>query len=132
VVVESFPDPSSLFGTIDRVMVENKPYSDHTMISAGSYLKANGGFLILDAMDVVRYPGLWQTLSQTLKNRTAVIRATDMMRLFGAVELQPEPIEVNVKVIMIGRYGSICSSPEATPSSGCCSGSGPTSTTAWN
>lgn len=102
VVVESFPDPSSLFGTIDRVMVENKPYSDHTMISAGSYLKANGGFLILDAMDVVRYPGLWQTLSQTLKNRTAVIRATDMMRLFGAVELQPEPIEVNVKVIMIG------------------------------
>lgn len=102
VVVENFPDPSSLFGTIDRIMVENKPYSDHMMISAGSYLKANGGFLILDAMDVVRYPGLWQTLAQTLKNRTAVIRATDMMRVFGAVELQPEPVEVNVKVIMIG------------------------------
>ena len=102
VVVENFPDPSSLFGTIDRIMVENKPYSDHTMISAGSYLKANGGFLILDAMDVVRYPGLWQTLAQTLRNQTAVIRANDMMRLFGAVELQPEPVEVNVKVIMIG------------------------------
>jgi ATP-dependent Lon protease len=102
VVVENFPDPSSLFGTIDRIMVENKPYSDHTMISAGSYLKANGGFLILDAMDVVRYPGLWQTLAQTLKNQTVVIRANDMMRLFGAVELQPEPVQVNVKVIMIG------------------------------
>ncbi len=102
VVVENFPDPASLFGTIDRIMVENRPYSDHTMISAGSYLKANGGFLILDAMDVVRYPGLWQSLSQTLKNQTVVIRANDMMRLFGAVELQPEPIRVNVKVIMIG------------------------------
>lgn len=102
VVLENFPDPSSLFGTIDRIMVENKPYSDHTMIGAGAFLKANGGFLVLDAMDVVRHPGLWQALSQTLRNQTVVIRPNDMMRLFGSVELQPEPVKINVKVILIG------------------------------
>lgn len=102
VVVEQFPDTVRLFGNVDHVIVENRPYSDHTMIRAGSILRANGGYLIINAMDVVRHPGLWQTLIQTIRNRTVVTRPNDITRAFMPVELQPEPIEIEVKVILIG------------------------------
>ncbi len=102
VIVEQFPDTVRLFGNVDHVIIDNKPYSDHTMIRAGSILRANGGYLIINAMDVVRQPGLWQTLIQTIRNRTAVTRPNDITRAFMPVELQPEPIEIKVKVILIG------------------------------
>ncbi len=102
VVVEQFPDVVRLFGNIDRVVIDNKPYSDHTMIRAGSFLRANGGYLIINAMDVVRQPGLWQTLIQTVRNRTVITRPNEITRAFMPVELQPEPIDVDIKVILIG------------------------------
>jgi len=101
VIIEHFPDATSLFGTIERIVVENKPYSDFTMIRAGSLLRADGGYLIMDAMDVIRQPGLWQALMQTLRNQTVVIRQHDPFGLFP-VELQPEPMDINVKVILLG------------------------------
>lgn len=101
VVIEHFPDHSSLFGSIERIMVENRPYSDFTMIRAGSLLRADGGYLIMDAMDVIRQPGLWQMLMQTLRSQTVVIRTNDPLNLFPT-DLQPEPIEIDVKVILLG------------------------------
>ena len=102
VVVEQFPDVVRLFGNIDRIVIDSKPYSDHTMIRAGSFLRANGGYLIINAMDVVRQPGLWQTLIQTVRNRTVITRPNEISRAFMPIELQPEPIDVDVKVILIG------------------------------
>ncbi|PIE53582.1 hypothetical protein CSA37_01065 [Candidatus Fermentibacteria bacterium] len=102
VVVEQFPDSVRLFGNIDHIMVENKPYSDHTMIRAGSIHRANGGYLILNAMDVVRQPGLWQTLIQTIRNSTVVTRPNDAARAYMPIELQPEPVKIDLKVILIG------------------------------
>jgi lon-related putative ATP-dependent protease len=102
VVVEQFPDAVRLFGIIDHIVIDNKPYSDHTMIRAGSFLQANGGYLIINAMDVVRQPGLWQMLIQTIRNRTVVTRPSDIARAFMPIELQPEPISVDLKVILIG------------------------------
>ena len=102
VVVEQFPDAVRLFGNIDRIVIDNKPYSDHTMIRAGSFLRANGGYLIINAMDVVRQQGLWQTLIQTVRNRTVITRPNEITRAFMPIELQPEPIDVDVKVVLIG------------------------------
>ena len=102
VVVEQFPDVVRLFGNIDRIIIDNKPYSDHTMIRAGSFLRANGGYLIINAMDVVRQPGLWQTLIQTIRNKTLITRPNEISRAYMPIELQPEPVEVDVKVILIG------------------------------
>ncbi len=102
VIVEQFPDVVRLFGNIDRIVIDNKPYSDHTMIRAGSFLRANGGYLILNAMDIVRQQGLWQTLIQTIRNRTVITRPNEITRAFMPIELQPEPIDVDVKVILIG------------------------------
>jgi len=112
VVVEQFPDVVRLFGNIDRIVIDNKPYSDHTMIRAGSFLRANGGYLIINAMDVVRQQGLWQNLIQTVRNRTVITRPNEITRAFMPTELQPEPIDVDVKVILIGPswlYSSLAS-----------------------
>ena len=112
VVVEQFPDVVRLFGNIDRIVIDNKPYSDHTMIRAGSFLRANGGYLIINAMDVVRQQGLWQNLIQTVRNRTVITRPNEITRAFMPIELQPEPIDVDVKVILIGPgwlYSSLAS-----------------------
>ncbi len=102
VIVEQFPDVVRLFGNIDRIIIDNKPYSDHTMIRAGSFLRANGGYLIINAMDIVRQPGLWQTLIQTIRNKTLITRPNEISRAYMPIELQPEPVEVDVKVILIG------------------------------
>ena len=101
VILEQFPDWVSLFGNIDRVVVNNRPYSDHTMIQGGTVLQANGGYLVLEALDLVRQPDLWQNLVQTLRSQTAVIRAHDPLSLHP-VKLQPEPVSINVKVILLG------------------------------
>lgn len=102
IIVEQFPDTIRLFGNVDHVLIDNKPYSDHTMIRAGSILRANGGYLIINALDVVRQPDLWQTLIQTIRNRTVVTRPNDTARVFMPVDLQPEPIDIDLKVILIG------------------------------
>ena len=102
VIVEQFPDADSLFGSVERILTEgNRYYTDFRMIRAGSMIEANGGYLIMDAMDVIRQPGLWQMLTQTLRNQTVKISSRDPFRLFP-VELHPEPVEVDVKVIMLG------------------------------
>lgn len=101
IVIEQFPDSNSLFGSIDRIVVEGKPYSDHTMIRPGAIHKADGGYLIMNALDLVRQPELWQQLIQTLRNGTTVIRNQDPLGLYP-VNLHPEPIDTKVKVILIG------------------------------
>ncbi|MEN8209122.1 MAG: ATP-binding protein, partial [Candidatus Fermentibacteria bacterium] len=101
VVIEEFPDSISLFGNIDRVVVDGKPYSDHTMIRPGALHKADEGYLIMNALDLVRSPDLWQRLIQTLRNQTTVIRSHDPMGLYP-VHLHPEPIDTNAKIILIG------------------------------
>ncbi|MCD4847467.1 MAG: AAA family ATPase [Candidatus Aegiribacteria sp.] len=101
IVIEQFPDSNSLFGSIDRIVVEGKPYSDHTMIRPGAIHKADGGYLIMNALDLVRQPELWQQLIQTLRNGTTVIRNQDPLGLYP-VNLHPEPIDTKVKVILMG------------------------------
>jgi len=101
VIIEEFPDSVSLFGNIDRVTVEGKPYSDHMMIRPGAIHRADGGYLIMNALDLVRVPELWQRLIQTLRNQTTIIRGHDPTGLYP-VHLHPEPINTNAKIILIG------------------------------
>lgn len=101
IIIEEFPDSVSLFGNIDRVVVEGKPYSDHMMIRPGAMQRADGGYLIMNALDLVRIPELWQRLIQTLRNQTTVIRSHDPLGMYP-VHLHPEPIDTKVKVILIG------------------------------
>jgi predicted ATP-dependent protease len=104
VVIETNPTYYNLFGRVERRAQFGTLSGDFTMIRAGSYAKANGGFLVVNAHDVLLNAGVWETLKRTVKNKE--VRIEDMAEQFGMVPvagMQPNPIPVNVKVIMIGH-----------------------------
>ncbi len=104
VVIETNPTYYNLFGRVDRRTQFGILSSDFTLIRAGSYARANGGFLVVNAHDVLLNPGVWETLKRTVKNKE--VRIEDMAEQFGVVPvagMRPNPIPANVKVIMIGH-----------------------------
>ncbi|MDQ1238091.1 MAG: hypothetical protein QG577_275 [Thermodesulfobacteriota bacterium] len=102
VVVETMPTFRNLFGTIERVMDRHGIwFSDYRHIRVGSLLKANGGFLILNAQDVLMEPGVWQGLKRSLRNGVVDIQA-DPYGFFFSSALKPEKIPISLRVIMIG------------------------------
>ncbi len=104
VIIETAPNYKNLFGTIERVMDRfgGGANTDFTHIKAGSLLKANGGFLVVNLLDALPEPGVWQALKRTLKHRKLDIQAYDPYTMFTQTALKPEAIDVNVKVVVIG------------------------------
>ena len=103
IIVETTPNYRNLFGTIERVVERSGIWkTDFSHIKAGSFLRANGGYLILNALDTLVEPGVWPALKRTLKNQVMEVQTYDPFYLFATSALKPEPIECNVKVIMIG------------------------------
>jgi ATP-dependent Lon protease len=104
VIFENTPTYKNLFGAIDRIWDRSGQWrTDLTKIKAGSLLKANGGFLIINAIDALLEPGVWSTLKRTLRNRLLEITSFDQYSIFALATLKPESIPVDVKVIMIGE-----------------------------
>ncbi len=103
VVVERVPSMQNLLGSIESKWGENGPVlADHLSIVGGSLLRADGGFLILDARDVLAEPGAWKTLIRTVKNELLEIVPAEMSWPFGQPSLKPDPIPVSMRVILIG------------------------------
>ena len=103
VVLETSPTYSNLFGTIERVERNNVWRSDFTGIRAGSLLRADGGFLVLNILDIIAEPRLYGTLKRMLKNRKLEIHEPEFMSPTAPTALKPEPIDLKLKVIMIGH-----------------------------
>lgn len=103
VVIETNPRYKSLFGTIERVVDRNGVWrTDFMRVKAGSVLKADGGFLVLNAMDALSEAGVYPMLKRVLRNRQLDIQPLEQ-GFFGATSaLKPEPIDLDVKVVMIG------------------------------
>jgi len=103
VVMETNPNYLNLFGSIESIVNRLGMWqTDFTKIKAGSFLKANGGFLVINALDAIVEPGVWPTLKRTLRNQIFEIQNFASLFLFSTTRLKPEPIKVNVKVVMIG------------------------------
>jgi lon-related putative ATP-dependent protease len=103
IIVETTPNYRNLFGTIERVVERTGIWkTDFLHIKAGSFLRANGGYLIFNALDALTEPWVWPTLKRTLKNQVIEIQTYDPLYFFSTSALKPEPIECNTKVIMIG------------------------------
>jgi predicted ATP-dependent protease len=104
VVFETNPNYKNLFGTIDRVWDRSGQWrADFTRVRAGSVARADHGVLVVNAMDVLTEPGVWPALKRTLRNRQLEITSGDPYSvLFGATGLKPEPIAIDIKVVMIG------------------------------
>jgi ATP-dependent Lon protease len=103
VITERNPRYKNIFGTIERVVDRNGVWrTDFMRIKAGSILKADGGFLVLEALDALTEPGVWTMLKRVLRNREIEIQPIEISLLGGSSALKPEPIALDVKVIMIG------------------------------
>jgi len=103
IMIETNPSYKNLFGTIERVAERSGVWrTDFSRIKAGSFLKANGGYLVVNALDLLMEPGSWQSLKRALKYRQVEIGAYDPFYLLGASAMKPEPIETQVDVVMIG------------------------------
>jgi predicted ATP-dependent protease len=103
VVVELNPTYSNLFGRIEQEAIMGILTTDFTLIRGGSLQRANGGYLVLPAEDVIRNPFTWESLKRCLHNRQIAIEEPVEKPVFTTKSLRPEPIPLDVKVILIGR-----------------------------
>ncbi|MBW2346111.1 MAG: AAA family ATPase, partial [Deltaproteobacteria bacterium] len=102
VIIEEHPTYRNIFGTIERVVDRSGVWrTDFSKIKAGSFIKANGGSLVLNLMDAVVEPGVWRSLKRALKSKRLEIETYDPFYLFTTSGLKPEPIELDVKVVVI-------------------------------
>lgn len=103
VIDESHPTYTNLIGKIERRAQMGVMYTDFTEIRAGALLHANGGYVILNAMDVLRQPFSWDALKRAIKTGELKIEDPGEFYGFSTAGLRPEPIPVQVKVILVGH-----------------------------
>ncbi|MFH0916967.1 MAG: ATP-binding protein [bacterium] len=104
VVTESNPVLQNLVGRIEHQAQFGALFTDFNMIKPGALHKANGGFLVLEARDVLLKPYSWDALKRTLK--TGEIRVEDIAQQMGfatTATLDPEPIPFKAKIVLIGE-----------------------------
>ncbi len=103
-VFETNPTYYNLFGRIEHKFQYGVAVTDFTMIKAGSLHKANGGYLIINALDLLRNLFSYDALKRAIRNREVKIEDIwEQYRLVTTAMLKPEPIPLNVKVILIGN-----------------------------
>ncbi len=104
VFFDSNPSYYNVFGRIEKRPQFGTLLTDFTMIQAGSLLRANGGFLILEIDAILQNPNVWEALKRALKNRKVQIE--DIADQFGyntTTSLKPEPIPLSLNVVLLGR-----------------------------
>lgn len=103
VVEEANPTYYNLVGRIEHRAEFGTLVTDYSAIKAGSLHRANGGYLIIDTLDLLRNPLAWDALKRAL--RSAEIKIEEMAQQLGLIAtatLAPEPIPLKVKVVLIG------------------------------
>lgn len=104
VVREEHPTYSNLVGRTEHVSQFGALTTDFTLIRAGALQRANGGYLILDALEVLRQPYAWEGLKRALRSRCVTMESLgEALSLVNTVSLEPEPIPLSVKVVLIGE-----------------------------
>ena len=104
IVFEPNPSFHNLFGKIEKKPVMGSFKTDFTMVQAGSLLRANNGYLVIDIEPLLKNVPVWESLKRTLQD--SMLRIEDMpdQADYGMPSLKPAPIPLNVKVILIGGY----------------------------
>lgn len=103
VVVETTPSLVKLLGSVETGWTAQGPVrGDFRNISAGSLLRANGGYLVMEARDLITEPGAWRVLVRTLRTRQLEIVPQELSAPYLRATIKPEPIPVSFRVILIG------------------------------
>ncbi|HAE60740.1 MAG TPA: ATP-dependent protease [Eubacteriaceae bacterium] len=115
VIIESNPNYYNLFGKIEYKSHMMSMTTDFTMVKPGALQRANGGYLILQAKDLLMDPFVWDALKKALKYREAIVENMgEQYRLIPTTTLRPQPIPLDVKILLIGTpiFYAIFSSDE--------------------
>ena len=103
IIIENTPTMRNLLGTIDYEFTRSgEARATHMGIGAGSLLRADGGYLIIEARDVLSEPGAWKVLVRTLRTDRLEIVPTELIFPWTGPSLKPESIDVRVKVVLLG------------------------------
>lgn len=103
ILVEASPTYKNLFGAVERMVdPSGKLVTNFTRIKAGSLLRAHGGCIVVNAMDVLSEPMVWRALKRCLKSGELEIEAYDPFALFATSTLKPEPIRIATRVVLTG------------------------------
>ncbi|MBZ0182231.1 MAG: AAA family ATPase [Melioribacteraceae bacterium] len=104
VVIETSPTHTNLFGNIEKFNDGYGGwYADYSKIKAGSLLRANGGYLVINAIDAFSEPGVWKSLKRVLLYGNLEIQDVASVFQITTSVLKPEPIPINTKIIFIGN-----------------------------
>lgn len=104
IVFEDLPTHLNLLGHVEQITHLGTVSTDVTLIRAGSLHRANGGYLVLEATQLLEYPYAWQGLKRALQCRQIKMSSLEqMLTLTGSISLEPQPIQLDVKVILLGE-----------------------------
>ncbi|PMR67260.1 Lon protease family protein, partial [Halomonas heilongjiangensis] len=104
VIYQDLPSHQHLVGRIEHHVHNGTLLTDFSLIRAGALHRANGGYLVLDVRGVLTQPGAWETLKRIL--RAGEIRTESLEQAYGlisTVTLEPEPIPLDLKVVLLGE-----------------------------
>ncbi|MFZ0547582.1 MAG: ATP-binding protein [Candidatus Promineifilaceae bacterium] len=107
VIVESNPTYFNLIGRIEYESQFGAMVTHMMNLKAGSLHRANGGYLILNARDILRHPLAWEALKRAIVAREIQMQSPDSLdgQMMLAKSLDPEPIPLSVKIILLGSPG---------------------------
>jgi len=104
VIIENNPTYYNLFGRVEHKVQYGIAITDFTMIKAGSLQMANGGYLVVDALELLKNIFSYDSLKRTIKEKVIKIEDVwEQYRLISTVSLKPEAIPFNVKIVLIGN-----------------------------
>lgn len=104
VIYEDNPTHDNLIGRIEFIHQIGVLVTDFLLIKPGALHRANGGYLILDAMKVLLQPFAWEALKRALRSREIRIESLGQaLSLISTVSLEPQPIPLDVKVVLVGE-----------------------------
>jgi lon-related putative ATP-dependent protease len=103
VVVEDNPTYHNLFGYVENVTYKGTVFTDFSLIRPGSLHKANGGYLLMDAIKVLEQSFVWDGLKRALRSRSIQINSLEReLTLSGTISIEPEAVPLDVKIVLFG------------------------------
>lgn len=112
VIYEDHPIHGNLLGRIEHRSEFGMLVTDFTLIKAGALHRANGGYLVLDALKLLTQPHAWEGLKRILRAREVQIESLGQsLSIIDTVSLDPEPVPLDIKIILVGErmlYYMLC------------------------
>lgn len=102
IILLDHPTQGNLVGKVERIQQFGALVTDFSLIKGGALHRANGGFLLIDARKLLLQPYSWESLKRALASKEIKIEAPSEDTSFATISLDPQPIPLDVKIVMTG------------------------------